>query len=188
MKKVDNFIIQYPQVAAFVFEETDKYAQEANDNDRISNKIMRRLSKYFESTVGGHKHFKRIRYIVHREIAQAKEEYRKRKYNVVSFGELATVDGVGAPMEFEVEDDSLQVADVVIGEFAASDIQKKITRLATSDRDLEILKALFSGKKTNDIANALAGVFGGNPDSHVRYINRFKDKCWSIIESDSVAV
>lgn len=188
MNLADNFIMMYPHVAMVVFEETDKYAQEVNDNDRLSDKIMRRLLKYFQKVDKGDTHNKKIKYIIHREISQAREEMRNRKFSVISFGELVDDDGVGAPIEFEAKDTKPLVDDIVLGEITANNIHKKITRLATSDRDFTILKAIVSGQKTNEIANALASVFGGKSDSHVRYINRFKEKCQPFIDSECVAV
>lgn len=180
METVNNFIMEFPEISSKVFREMDKLGEGLNTDDRLAYKIIKRLSKYFETGEGLHKNTKRIMFVIGREIAQAKEEFSRRKFQREThlFSTLTVLDGGGKSVEFEVVDVLADVEELVEYRESERDINGKIARLATSDRDKVILKAWSDGYyETKDVARILANTFGGNQESHVRYINRFKEKC-----------
>lgn len=92
--------------------------------------------------------------------------------SIISLTEQPTSDGSDEIVEFDVEDRLATVDSNLL-------LNEKIASLAGSDsRKLAILN-LWTQPNTTDshIAHLLAQMFGGNAESHRRYVNRFKSQC-----------
>lgn len=138
--------------------------------DKLEHCIFRQLCNYYRTSKN--KSFRRIKYLVDREIGLAKNRYRLD--NSIIFSALIQYDDYGEQQEIEPQDVLANVEDAVIEK---SSIKEKIAGLASDDRERFTLNAWIDGVDDTTIAKALASRYGGKTEGHRTFIKRFRAKC-----------
>jgi len=170
---LDKLILIYQDdwVVRYVQRKVDEVSHEISNTEKLENAIYKQLERYFGSQPK--RSIKRIRHLVDREISQARKRYGKQ--NTILFSDLAVANDSGeTELEFEPKDALASVEETALNN---SSFTEKVTALASSDRELYVLKAWAHGATDSEISLALASVFGGNPKSLRVFVNRFKSRC-----------
>lgn len=166
-----KIIYQETWIVQYVHRKVDEVSHLITNTEKLEDNIYKELKSYFRSREK--RSIKRIRYIVDREISQAKKRYGKQ--NTIVFSDLAVANDNGeSELDFEPVDALAGVEDTAINKFS---LMEKVTALASSDRELFVLKAWSNGFSDSEISSALASRFGGNPNSLRVFVNRFKVRC-----------
>ena len=174
---MENLILVYRDTATLkeVRRAVDKVSSLIVNTEKLESRIFTQLASYFGECEN--RSFTRIRRIISREIALAKNQFRKQ--NVISFSDLAITSDFGGSeeREYEPEDVLANVSEAVISKISLKDIKKELGSLATTERDAIILDGLSEGYGETQIAKTLAGLLGGKESSHRQQVRRFRMKC-----------
>lgn len=166
-----KIIYQESWLVQYVYKKVDEVSHLITNTEKLEDNIYQELKSYYRSREK--RSIKRIKYIVDREISQAKKRYGKQ--NTIVFSDLAVANDYGeSELDFEPVDALAGVEDTAINKFS---LIEKVTALASSDRELFVLKAWSNGFSDSEISTALASRFGGNPNSLRVFVNRFKVRC-----------
>lgn len=150
------------------------------NTQRLEGRIFKELESYYESTEN--RSIKRIKYIVNRAIVLAKKQYGTQRTAI--FSDLTNEDGFGESLEFEPEDLLAQGGETALQNIS---LNEEIARLATGDRELVTLNAWSNGFNDTQVSMTLASHFGGNKESHRKFVRRFKVKCQERLEKECLA-
>lgn len=166
-----KIIYQETWIVQYVQRKIDDVSHLITNTEKLEDNIYEELKSYFRSREK--RSIKRIKHIIDREINQAKKRYGKQK--TIVFSDLAVANDNGeSELDFEPVDALAGVEDTAINKFS---LMEKVTALASSDRELFVLKAWSNGFSDSEISLALASRFGGNPNSLRVFVNRFKVRC-----------
>lgn len=147
----------------------DKISHIVTNTEKLEARIIKKVAQYYEK---GYRNFTRVRYLVHREIRLALNQFGTQYAE--TFSNIISHNDVGELLEFEPVDALASVEESVIQK---SSVNEKIARLATDDRDRITLNGWKDGLTDTQISETLASLFGGKVASHCRYIRRFREKC-----------
>lgn len=174
-----TIVYQKPWVLGYVRQKVDEISHVITDIDKLETRIYKQLSDYFSR---GKTSYKRVQYLVNREIDLALKQFGTQ--NIVVFSDLTKRNDFGESMEFEPEDLLAQGGETVIENISLSE---EIARLAADDRELFTLNAWANGFSDPQVYTTLARHFGGNQESHRKFVQRFKVKCQERIEKERLA-
>lgn len=164
-----TIVYENKKALKYLRERVDGISWKVTNTEKLEVSIIKQLASYL---LLGNSNFTTIKYRVDREIKKALKQYRTEQ--VVLFSTLAHPDDYGESSEFEPQDVLANVEDAVIQK---SSLHEKIIGLASDDREFFTLNAWSNGDNDAEISRSLADLFGGNSNSHRRFIQRFREKC-----------
>jgi len=178
MYKNNSIVYENPWIIEAIYETSDRIRGELTDQTLFEERAIRRVSGYLQTERGSEKHRRYIQRLIGEEASDAIR--RNKNESAVPFSEV-DVEGEEDDEELEFEPYDLHTLDKGFGEsLIESDVMAKemAALLAQDDRRSKILD---SWKLGNDniasISRLLAQSFGGNKESHRRFITRFRDEC-----------
>lgn len=173
MEKI-KIVYEIDWLLEMVYRESDKLLHVVSNTERFEHRCIKDLGAYLLLNKENKNNKKQLIRIINRHVKEAKEVYNKEE--ATKFSELQATDEEGEVLEFEPVD---VLADV------ESEVIKKetIDLLAKGDRrKLKVLESWVDGNKNDkQISRTLASTFGGNPESHRKYIQRFRKDCRNIL-------
>ncbi|MGY3188756.1 hypothetical protein [Lysinibacillus sp. TE18511] len=146
----------------------------------LEHNIFSQLMKYY-SARKTHS-IRRSKLLVDREIAKAKKEYGCQQATI--FSNMSVTNDFGESLEFEPEDLLARGGETAVQNIS---LNEEIARLATDDRELATLNAWANGFNDTQVSTTLASHFGGNKESHRKFVRRFKVKCQERLEKECLA-
>ncbi|MFJ7665285.1 hypothetical protein ACIQXW_23285 [Lysinibacillus sp. NPDC097162] len=178
---MDNLIIVYENVSvmSYLRQKVDEVSNVITDVDKLETRIYAQLVSYFSL---GKSSFRRAQKLIDREVSQALKQFGKQK--AINFSELAKGNDFGESVEFEPKDLLAQGGETVIQNIS---LNEKIARLATDDRESVTLNAWANGFNDTQVSETLASHFGGNKESHRKFVRRFKARCQERLEKECLA-
>lgn len=173
----DSLIVyKYDWLLEWVYSESDKLRNSLSDQTLFETRCISRLGEYLNKDSSNIKNKRYLKKIIKEVAKSSLELFKKENYQI--FSELITEDPEGKTVEFEPID---VLADV------ESEVIKKETAalLAQGDcRKKKIVELWIIGNTNNAyISRTLARSFGGNEESHRKYIQRFKQSCREFLET-----
>lgn len=166
-----TIVYQKPWVLGYVRRKVDEISHIITDIDKLETRIYKQLSDYFTR---GKTSYKRVQYLVNREVDLALKQFGTQ--NIIVFSDLSKRNDFGESMEFEPEDLLAQVSETVLENIS---LNEEIARLAADDRERFTLNAWANGLSDTQVSETLARHFGGKCESHRKFVQRFKAKCRS---------
>jgi len=166
-----TIVYQKPWVLGYVRQKVDEISHIITDIDKLETRIYKQLSDYFTR---GKTSYKRVQYLVNREVDLALKQFGTQ--NIIVFSDLSKRNDFGESMEFEPEDLLAQVSETVLENIS---LNEEIARLAADDRERFTLNAWANGLSDTQVSETLARHFGGKCESHRKFVQRFKAKCRS---------
>lgn len=168
---MDNLIIVYENasVMSYLRKKVDDVSSIITDVDKLETRIYAQLADYFSR---GKISYKRAQRLIDREVSQALKQFGTQK--AIAFSELSKGNDFGESVEFEPEDLLAQGGETAVENIS---LNEKIARLATDDREMVTLNAWANGLNDKQVSTTLASRFGGNSESHRKFVQRFKAKC-----------
>jgi len=155
----------------------DEVSHIITNTDKLESRIYRQVGDYLSL---GKYSFGWIQHLINREIKLALEQFGTQ--NIVVFSDMTNRNDFGESLEFEPEDLLAQGGETVIENIS---LNEKIARLAADDRELFTLNAWANGFSDPQVYTTLARHFGGNKESHRKFVQRFKEKCQKRLKSVS---
>ena len=160
----------------WVYKESDKLRNMISDQTLFEDRCLRRLGEYLnkdKSNIENKRYLKRII----KEVASSSIKRNKKEYYQV-FTDLSSNDSEGKETGYEPIDVLADVESEVIKKETA-------TLLAQGDcRKSKIVELWVTGNTNNAyISRTLARSFGGNEESHRKYIQRFRQSCRDLLET-----
>lgn len=152
----------------YIHKVVDEVSGYIENTEKLEENIFSQLVKYFEHEV--HRSWKRIKYLIDREVKKARERFGM---NLKLFSELSTKNEEGSELTFDPEDELALISRKVE---AKEDI-KKVISLATDDRKKIALNGLMDGDTVTKVSETLQRLYGGNSETHRKFITRFKKDC-----------
>ena len=154
-----------------VYRESDKLLTKISDTARFEERCIEALGDYLSLKKENRKHKKHLLVIISRKVGEALNSFRKEES--VTFSDVSPEpDEDGDEMEFEPED--------VLANVEGEVVTKEMTALlAQDDHRKKVILGNWVEGNTNyaDISRSLARSFGGNRESHRKYIQRFRKEC-----------
>jgi hypothetical protein len=143
---------------------------ESSFEQECYRKIARAATKYDPTRGRTFRNY--IYYKIHGIRSTHLKRRSKSRTNLTSIEALASRDDEGNDKPYEVLDNLAVVDDALL-------VNEKIALLAEDDsRKLAILNAWSNGEyNDSDTASFLAKRYGGNSESHRKFINRFRTTC-----------
>lgn len=164
-----KIVYENKRALSYLRKRVEDVSSAITNTEKLEASIFAQLTDYLAT---GSSNFRRIKYLVDREIKRALNQYRTEK--VVLISTLSSSDDFGESSEFDPQDVLANVEDAVVQK---SSLHEKIAGLASDDREFFTLKAWSNGSNDAEISRSLADHFGGNSNSHRRFIQRFREKC-----------
>lgn len=155
-------------VMNYLRRKVDEVAHIITDTDKLESRIYSQLADYFSRESVS---FRRAQRLINREIDLAFKQFGLQR--VVMFSGLSVSTDFGESIEFEPEDVLAHGKRVI----ESITFNEKIARLATDDRERITLNAWANGFNDMEVSKTLASHFGGNSESHRKFVQRFKAKC-----------
>lgn len=179
---MENLVKVYERqwIVDHIYSESDRVRNKVTNIDSMEREIFRRVSRhiedYLQSNEDIYAHSRIIRKKIGEVIKKHSDDRRNQYYEV--FTQYETIDEDGETLEFEPVDVLANVESEVIKKETAS-------MLAQGDRRNEIIVENWLLGNTNgkNISHSLARTLGGKPESHRKYIQRFRQSCTSKIEA-----
>lgn len=168
----NNSLIVYENewIIQRIYEVGDGLRTAVVDQTKFEERCINRVARYLNGDKSRTSH----RNYIERLIQQEASDYRRRgkKEDAELFTTLATYDDDGEEMEFEPEDALTDVEDEVIARETAA-------LLAQDDRRKEMIVGSWTLgiENCSEISRLLAQSIGGNPESHRKFIQRFRADC-----------
>src|SRR5690625_4541972 len=157
-----------------IYSVTDRIRNKVTDTTLFEERVINRISEYLHKKEANKKN---SRYIIRmiNEVARSVVNRNKNEH-AQTFSELTTVDCDGESIEFEPIDVLANVeSDVIAKEMAAL--------LAQDDRRKTVVEAWTDGNtNTKSISRTLARTFGGNVESHRKFVQRFRNECHALLD------
>lgn len=169
MLKVLTNVYNDRTAIAYVRKKVNEVSHIITDTCKVESAIFDQLVDYFATNEK--RSFKRIMYLVDRQISLALKRHRLQQ--TVSYSDLAVTNGFGESLEYEPEDGVTDVEDDV----ERNALHRKIARLASDDFERYVLTAWSRGERSIDIAKDLA-VHGTHDVAYFKLkVARFKTRC-----------
>lgn len=168
----NNSLIVYENdwIIRRIYEVADGLRTVIVDQTKFEERCINKVARYLNGDESRTSH----RNYIERLIQQEASDYRRRgkKEDAELFTTLATFGDDGEEMEFEPED---VLADVE-GEVLA---RETADLLAQDDRRKELIVGSWKLgiDNSSEISRLLAQSIGGNPESHRKFIQRFRNDC-----------
>lgn len=178
-----TFINEYPDIYINIIREVDKHSNLISCSDRVINKVIRRINRFFEKGRGTPNSFRAIQRIIRQEIHAAFFE-KKKEHDAYVFSSMLVTNDYGESVEFEPKDLLAQGGETVLKNIS---LNEKIARLATDDRELVTLSSWAKGLNDSQVSETLARHFGGKSESHRKFVRRFKVRCQERLEKECLA-
>lgn len=164
----------------YVRKKVDGVSHIITNTEKLEREIYSQLISYYKNREWLNR--SRIYRVVDREVKRALTQFGKQRSYF--FSNMSNSDGFGEPLEFEPIDLLAQVSETVVEKIS---LKEKIARLATDDRELVTLNAWANGFNDTQVSTTLASHFGGNKESHRKFVRRFKVKCQERLEKEYFA-
>src|SRR5690554_266790 len=171
-----NILIVYKNewILNAVYETSDRIRGKVTDQTLFEERAIKRVGEYLLQNKENRRNKRYIIRIINEVAKSVVERNKNEQYTLLT--ELIYTNEDGEEVEFEPVD---VLADV------ESEVLKKetIDLLAKGDRrKLKVLESWAVGNKNDkQISRTLASTFGGNPESHRKYIQRFRKDCHNIL-------
>lgn len=159
---------------SYIYKVVDEVSRLVENTEKLEENIYKQLQKYFEHEV--HRTWKRIKYLIDREVKKARERFGLESR---TFSEIAVTSKDGSELVFDPEDELALISRNVE---AKEDI-KKVISLATDDRKKIALNGLMDGDTVTQVSETLERHFGGNTETHRKFITRFRKDCRSAVNA-----
>ena len=153
-----------------IYEVSDRIRDKLTDQTLFEERCIKRITDYLLICETNKRNKRYIERLIN-EVASAVIERNRNEYAEL-FSELSTESEEDKEMEYEPIDVLADVESEVIK-------RETVTLLAENDcRRLTVLEGWAIGNTNdNQISRALARTYGGNPESHRKFIQRFRLRC-----------
>lgn len=159
---------------SYIYKVVDEVSRVIENTEKLEENIYSQLKKYFEHEV--HRTWKRIKYLIDREVKKARERFR---LETKVFSEIGVTSDDGSELIYDPVDELALISRMVEGK---EDI-KKVISLATDDRKRIALNGLMDGETVTQVSETLERRFGGNSETHRKFITRFRKDCRSAVNA-----
>lgn len=167
-----------------IYEESDKLLHRITNPGLFEDRCIKDVAQYLNASKQNRKNKNHIIYLIKRKAAEAVEIFKQETYT--NFSDLTNQrdDAESEEIDFEPKDVLANVESTVINKETAD-------LLAQDDCRRKKIIEFWTDGNTNSkfISRTLASSFGGNEESHRKYIQRFRQSCREQIrEQLSVAI
>ena len=176
---MENLTVIYTdrEISQYIHKQMQGISSIVTNTEKLEWQIYSQIEKYIKEIKEKRLRvsYKRIRYLVDREIKRSLSRYRIQLATLYS--DLAVTNGFGESLEYEPEDEVTDVGEDVLERTVESSLKGKIARLASDDFEEFVLQSWMLGDSDVEIARELALRNGGKVPSLVVKISRFRDRC-----------
>lgn len=155
-----------------VYRESDKLLNKISDTSKFEERCINSIGEYLSLSEDNKRNKRYLIRLIDRKVKEAISTTSFSKEESIYYEDTIFRTGYDEDeIEFEPEDPLARVEDEVIA-------NETIALLAQDDRSEKVLEAWSIGNtNSSEISSSLARTIGGNPESHRKFIQRFKIDC-----------
>lgn len=159
----------------YIHKKSDELLKVVTDPTKFEERCMKNIIRYLRNIEGKTPANGYLRYIVDNNVKEALDGKNSRMEEADKLTDIKVTNEKGV----ELEDEEFEPIDVLANVEDKVLSKEKVTLLAQGDgRNSLILSHWMSGvTNTVFISESLARSLGGKPESHRRYITRFRESC-----------
>lgn len=163
-------VYKIPWLLDRVYRESDKLLCKITDTTRFEDRCIKGLGEYL-MICENNKHNKRyLEHLIIRKVKEAEENFKKE--DSVRFSEIEVDEEISEEIYFDPEDVLANVE---------SEVMQKETAALLAQGDCKKTKILgywlIGNSSSTHISRSLARTYGGNEESHRKYVQRFRKSC-----------
>lgn len=169
MKNEEIVVYEVPWIIRRIYEVSDNLRSKVVDQTKFEERCIKKIARYIVPDAKRMKHKRYIERLIQREAKCYIDESKKEHGEI--FSSLVDVGEDGEEIEFEPID--------VLANVESEVMAKEITALLAQDGRRKIVLDAWIIGNTNgkSISRTLARTFGGNVESHRKFIQRFEKEC-----------
>lgn len=163
-------VYEIPWLIEKIYEESDKLISEITYTNKFEERCIQSIGEYLALDERNKYNKTYLLKLINRKVKEFKDNYMKEEAH--TFSELSVIDESGEEIPFDPID--------VLADVESEVIAKETTALlAQDDRRKKVIVECWTNGNRNasEISRELAYSFGGNPETHRKFVQRFQKLC-----------